>query len=245
MSANSWLVRSVVAALTVGTVAMTSCAADDDPSTTLGPLDTTVPGSTTSGTAGTPSGSTATAGPVGSGFVSIQVRLAATGVDEVIALDRATVAVAQLDPISLDARCTALDGSEGLDVSVTDLRRLSTGSSIVSARLHVDPPLDVAGVYEGTLEIGDGQQVVTTYRGPITVDDALNSGSFDVANDSGGVATGTFVCAAAPVAATTVPVQNGGEEVPGASTPPTVSVVPTLPPVIETLPPPTVPEATS
>ena len=39
----------------------------------------------------------------GTGFVSIQVRLPASGVDETLALDRATVSADALDPVSLDA----------------------------------------------------------------------------------------------------------------------------------------------
>lgn len=254
MTGNRGRRGRVVAGLAAAVVvAMTSsCAGDDDPSSTLGPLDTTsLASGATAGAAGAAGGSTAPTGPVGSGFVSIQVRLAASGVDEVIALDRASVAVDDLEPISLDAGCTALDGGEGLDVAVTDLRRLSAGNRVVSARLHIDPPVDTAGVYDGSLEIGDGQQVVTTYVGTVTVGDDLASGSFDVADEQGGVATGSFVCAAEPVATTTMPVQVGGEEVPGATTGSTVAVATTPPLLIETLPtvpetlPATVPEATS
>ena len=247
-----------LAAIAAGTLtAGVACSGDEDPSSTLGPIDSTaVVSGAASGPSAAPAGSTLPAGPVGSGFVSIQVRLGSTGVEEAIALDRATVAADDLEPISLDARCTALDGGEGLDVSVTDLHRLAAGKSIVSARLHVDPPLDAAGTYDGSLEIGDGQQVVTTYTGSIVVDEGLSSGSFDVTDESGGVATGTFVCADQPVATTTVPASGGGEQIPGASAvvtaPPVSTLVPVigtlLPstlPVIETLPPGTLPVATS
>ena len=242
--------RLHLTAVAVVALAGVACSDDEDPSSTLGPLDSTAAasGATPGPSAASATGSSAPAGPAGSGFVSIQVRLGSTGVEEVIALDRATVAADQLAPISLDARCTALDGGEGLDVSVTDLRRLSSGSRIVSARLHVDPPLDAAGAYDGSLEIGDGQQVVTTYTGSIVVDEGLSGGSFDVTDQSGGVATGSFVCAAQPVASTTVPASGGGEEIPGASTVVTAPPVSTLPPVIETLetlPPSTPPLATS
>lgn len=240
--------RGAAAGLVV--VVVSSCAGDGDPSSTLGPLDSTAPvsGAGTGGTVGAPGGSTGPAGPVGAGFVSIQVRLAASGVDEVISLDRATAAADELDSVSLDAGCTILDGGDGLDVAVTDLRRLSTGSRVVSARLHIDPPVDAPGVYDGSLEIGDGQQVVTTYTGAVTVADGLASGSFDVTDDRGGVATGSFVCAAEPVVTTTAPPLGGGEEVPGQTTGTTVAPPSTLPLVIETvppLPPSTVPEATS
>ncbi|MBA3606390.1 MAG: hypothetical protein M3487_00215 [Actinomycetota bacterium] len=249
MTRTVGLSRRLLAGITGGVLVMaSSCSGGDDPSDTLGPLDTTAPASVgTAVSAGSvaTSGATTPSGPVGSGFVSIQIRLASSGIEEVIALDRATVAAADLVPISLDAGCTALDGGDGLDVAVTDLRRLSGGNRVISARLHVDPPTDAPGAYEGTLEIGDGQQVVTTYRGDVTLDEGMASGSFDVTDDSGGVATGSFVCAAQPVTTTTAPVSGGGEQVPGASAPVTGPAVPTLPPVIETLPPLTVPEATS
>ena len=74
----------------------------------------------------------------GSGFVSIHVRLPAVGVDETISLDRALVHADALDPVSLDATCTTLDGGDGLSVSVVDLRRLGAGSRLVSAALRVD-----------------------------------------------------------------------------------------------------------
>ena len=141
---------------------------------TLGPLTSSTPsGAATLPPTGTVLIPTAPAGPAGSGFVSFQVRLGASGIDEAIALDRATVAESQLDPISLDAYCTALDGGDGYVASVTDLRRLSTGSRIVSVVLRIEADVPGPGTYEGTLDVGDAQQTTTRYSGPVTLDEGV------------------------------------------------------------------------
>jgi hypothetical protein len=216
--------------------ALAACSGDDDSSdATLGPLTSTTPsGAVTLPSAGTVLIPTAPAGPAGAGFVSFQVRLGASGIDEAIALDRATVAESQLDPISLDAYCTALDGGDGYVASVTDLRRLSAGSRIVSVVLRIETDVPGPGTYEGTLDVGDAQQTTTRYRGPITLDEGAAAGSFDLRDDAGGAATGTFVCAPEPVVATTVPATPAPGDVP-VDTGPAV----TAPPL------PTVPVATS
>ena len=92
---------------------------DDDDSTdaTLGPLDATAGVTTPGATVGTGDPSavpTTTVDPAtaGAGFVSIQVRLPASGVDEMLSLDRATVSADALDPVNLDAYCTPLDGGD-------------------------------------------------------------------------------------------------------------------------------------
>ena len=94
------------------------CGDDDDAGGgTLVPLDATPGGSapTVASTGDIPMGAATTVDPAlaGSGFVSIDVQLPTAGVDETIALDRATVSADQLDPVSLDATCTALDGATG------------------------------------------------------------------------------------------------------------------------------------
>ena len=226
--------RAGLAAL--ASFALAACSGDDDSSdATLGPLTSATPsGAATLPPTGTVLIPTAPAGPAGSGFVSFQVRLGASGIDEAIALDRATVAESQLDPISLDAYCTALDGGDGYVASVTDLRRLSAGSRIVSAVLRIETDVPGPGTYEGTLDVGDAQQTTTRYSGPITLDEGAASGSFDLRDAAGGAATGTFVCALEPVVTTTVPVTPAPGDVP-VDTGPMV----TAPPL------PTVPAATS
>lgn len=234
--------RAVVASLAVGLLA--GCSGDGESDSTLGPLEspTSAPAVTPTvavATTASPASDTAPSGAVGSGFVSIRVRLASWGIEESLTLDRASVPAAELDPLSVDAFCTALDEGEGWTVSVTDLRRLSVaGNRLVSAHLHIDGPVAGPAVYEGTLEVGDTGQQVTTYGGPVTLDEGLASGSFDLRDASGAAATGTFVCAPEPVATTTVAPTTMVDSVPPDSAVATVPAPPS-PPV------PTVPEATS
>ena len=155
----------------------------------------------------------------GSGFVSIDVQIPADGVDEAISLDRAAVQNEALDPVSLDATCTPLDGGEGLTVSVVDLRRLGAGSRLVSAALHVTGEA-TPGSHDVTLDVSDADQQTTQYTGTIQVADGAMSGTFDVTDAAGNAALGSYVCALEPVAATTTtPVTGGGEEVPGSDAP--------------------------
>jgi hypothetical protein len=86
--------------------------------------------------------------------VRIQVRLGATGTEEVLELDRASVDAEDLEPVSLDARCTTLDGGTGFVVSVVDLRRVAAGDRLVSASLRVTGDVADAGEYEGTIDVG-------------------------------------------------------------------------------------------
>ncbi len=87
--------RVRIVGLLLAAVALGACSDDDASDVTLGPLDAT--GVTTagpaSGTGGPADGpaTTIAAGAAGAGFVSIQVRLPALGVDETLSLDRATV----------------------------------------------------------------------------------------------------------------------------------------------------------
>lgn len=178
-----------------------ACSGDDDigdeTTATLGSLATAPRGSATaSATPGTDGGAE------GAGYVRIQVRLGATGTDEVLELDRASVAPEDLVPVSLDARCTPLDGGGGFVVSVVDLRRVAEGDRLVSASLRIDGDAAEAGAYEGTIDVGDTGQTVTTYAGAVTLDAGLTSGSFDMADATGQAATGTFTCSDSAPAAT-------------------------------------------
>jgi hypothetical protein len=222
-------------------VTTAACSGDGESDSTLAPLS--APGEAT--VAPTSAAPTSSAAPppssgsasMGWGFVSIQVRLAASGVDESLSLDRATVPVHELDPISVDAFCTPLDDGAGWMVSVTDLRRLSAGHRLVSAVLRIDEEVVAPGVYEGTLDVGDAGQKVTGFAGPITVGEGLAAGSFDLRDANGQAATGSFVCAPEPVATTTVPPASGPASTPADSVPPSTSA--------SGPPPPTVPAATS
>lgn len=168
-----------------------ACSGDDSgdgTTATFASLPTTDGSVTDSATPGTGTGGQ------GTGYVSIQVRLGATGTEEVLELDRASVDVEDLVPVSLDARCTALDGGTGFVVSVVDLRRVAEGDRLVSASLRIDGEVAAAGAYEGTLDVGDTAQTMTTYAGSVTLDAGVATGSFDMADGSGQAATGTFTC---------------------------------------------------
>jgi hypothetical protein len=208
--------RIVAAAGTVVAL-LASCSDDDASSDTLGPIDDTgtVSGASTPDVTGDTVASVDTVvdpADAGSGFVSIQVRLPAAGIDETISLDRATVLGEALDPVSLDATCTPLDGGDEMVVSVVDLRRLAAGARLVSAALQVEGGTS-AGQHAATLDVSGADQVTTSYTGTVELADGGWSGTFDTTDESGKAATGTFVCADAPVATTTLPV-GGGEEVP-------------------------------
>jgi hypothetical protein len=225
-------------------VTTAACSGDGESDSTLAPLSApgaaTVAPTAAAPTSSAPAPPSSGAASMGWGFVSIQVRLAASGVDEAITLDRATVPVHELDPISVDAFCTPLDDGTGWMVSVTDLRRLSAGHRLVSAVLRIDEEVAAPGVYDGTLEVGDAGQKVTGFTGPITVGEGLAAGSFDLRDATGQAATGSFVCAPEPVATTTVPAATVEGSVPGGSGPPATTTGAPAGPA-----PPTVPEATS
>jgi hypothetical protein len=220
------------AVLTLGVVALVSCSSGDD--STDGTLGVIPAGSSPTGSAApgqsdvtAPVGSGVDPAAAGSGFVSIDVRIASAGIAETLSLDRSTVAAASLDPVSLDAACTPLDGGDatsGVAVSVVDLRRLA-GSRLVSAVLRY---VDAApGEHEMTLEVGSAEQVTTIYRGTVTVGDDAMSGTFSGADTGGTAVTGSFVCSAAAIATTTTSLAlDAGEEVPDGAPPAPVSTVP-------------------
>jgi hypothetical protein len=191
-------------------------------SDTLDPLQGT-PGDTGSATtlAGPAPTGPATVDPAsaGAGFVSVHVEVANAGIDETVSLDRASVRRDELDPLSLDATCSALDGGDAIALSVIDLRRLATGGQVVSAALRTDEPATSPGEYEGTVEIADASQLTTSYDSMIIVDEGGWSGSFEGIAENGGVASGTFVCSQQAIAPTTTIAIDEGEEVPDTTSP--------------------------
>ena len=215
---RAWFVGLLVAA-----VVMTACGDDDDSTdATLGPLDATAGVTTPGATIGTGDPSVVPATTVdpatgGTGFVSIQVRLPASGIDETLALDRATVSADALDPVSLDAFCTPLDGGAEMAVRVVDLRRLSDGSRLISAALNVAGGMS-AGEHDATLEVSGADQSTTTFTGTTVLAEGGWSGTFEAADASGNTASGSFTCAAAPVETTTTAATGTGEEVPDTTT---------------------------
>lgn len=213
-------------------LALTSCDGGDDStdgtlavpaggSSTTGAVDSGEPGDTASaGTGVTP------ANP-GSGFVSIDVRVPSASIAETISLDRSTVDTSSLDPVSLDATCTPLDGGDtasGVVVSVVDLGRLA-GSRLLSAVLRYGDP--APGEHDMTLELGSADQVTTIYVGTVTVGGDGMSGTFAGTDNGGTPMTGSFACAAEAIVTTTTGVPpDAGEEVPEDSPPPTVVTLP-------------------
>jgi len=186
-----------------------------------GSSDTLTPVNGSAGTVAavtTPSGSGPTPGTAvdpasaGTGYVQVQVSIGATGVDETLVLDRATVRKDGLDPASLDATCTALDGgdtSQGVDVTVVDLRRLAS-SSLISAALHVEGA-PTAGDHDGTLQLGGRNQATTSYTGTVALEEGGLAGSFEMADAAGNSVTGSFACAAEPLPTTTTVPDTGGD----------------------------------
>ena len=249
---------AVVALGLLGGALAGSCSSDSTSDDTLGPLDgsaataTGIPTGTAPPDSAAPATPTPAAGPAGAGVVRLAVRLSSSGTDEILLLDRGTVAADQLDPVSLDAACTALDGGPGLTVSVIDLSRVTAGQRLLSASLRVDGDVAGAGDYTGMLEVGDADQQLTRFEGAVRVDEGLASGTFDLVDGAGNSATGSFACAAdqaslpttttmAPAPASDVTTEGGT-----AGTPPPSIVIATTPSiVIVTTPPPTVPQATS
>lgn len=213
-----------VAAGVVAAVLIGACGGDDSSDDTLGPLDVTssasVPGVSPTGDVAASAQTTVDPAQAGSGFVSIQVRLPAVGVDETISLDRASVHADALDPVHLNATCTPLDGGDGLTVSVVDLRRLGAGARVVSAALRVEGDT-TAGPHDVTLDVSGADQVTTQYTGTVELADGAWSGTFEVADAAGTTASGNYVCSdVAVVTTTTAPAVGGGEEVPGSEAPP-------------------------
>jgi hypothetical protein len=203
---------------------LAGCGDDDVSGDTLVPLDVSPVGSapTVATTGDIPSGAATTVDPAlaGTGFVSITVQLPTAGVDETIALDRATVRSDELDPVSLDATCAALDGGTDGTVSVVDLRRLGSESRLVSVAIHVDGDM-ADGSHDATVDVSAADQVTTSYAGTVELAEGGLSGTFTAEDASGTPVTGSFVCATVPVVVTTeVPVESGGGEVvPGSTAP--------------------------
>jgi len=215
------LIVGVVSGVLIVTAA--ACSSGGESSDTLDPLQGT-PGDT--GSVTTTLGGPAPTGPAtvdpasaGSGFVSVHVEVANAGIDETVSLDRASVRRDELDPLSLDATCSALDGGDAMTLSVIDLRRLATGGQVVSAALRTDEAATSPGEYEGTVEIADASQLTRSYDSMIIVDEGGWSGSFEGVADDGGVASGTFVCSQQAIAPTTTIAIDEGEEVPDTTTP--------------------------
>ena len=203
-------------------VVATACGSSGESSDTLDPLQGT-PGDTGSVTT---LGGPAPTGPAtvdpaaaGAGFVSVHVEVANAGIDETVSLDRASVRRDELDPLSLDATCSALDGGDAMALSVIDLRRLASGGQVVSAAVRTDEAATSPGEYDGTVEIADASQLTTSYESTIVVDEGGWSGSFEGVDERGGVAKGTFVCSQQAIAPTTTIAIEVGEEVPETSAP--------------------------
>ena len=215
------LIVGVVSSVLV--VMAAACSSSGESSDTLDPLQGT-PGDT--GSVTTTLGGPVPTGPAtvdpasaGSGFVSVHVEVANVGIDETVSLDRASVRRDELDPLSLDATCSALDGGDAMTLSVIDLRRLATGGQVVSAALRTDEPATSPGEFEGTVEIADASQLTTSYDSMIIVDEGGWSGSFEGVAEDGGVASGTFVCSQQAIAPTTTIAIDEGEEVPDTTSP--------------------------
>lgn len=172
----------------VALAALAACSPSSEADDTLTPVGSgasvvaTVPGSTPTG-------------PLGSGVVQMSIDL--NGSREELLLDRSTMAVSALDPITLDARCTGLDGGDGYVVSIVDVRRLSAGQELVSAVLRATDDAEpvTVGEHPAVLELGTSQQQVSRFEGVMVLDPTRSSGTFDVSAAAGGGATGSFACA--------------------------------------------------
>ena len=137
--------RTIAATAVVALAVLAGCSGGSS-GDTLSPINgsagTAAAVTTPSGSGPTP-GTAVDAASAGSGFVQVQVQVGSTGVNETLSLDRATVRKDSLDPASLNATCTPLDGgdtSKGIDVTVVDLRTLL--------------PLDVHAILETAARTG-------------------------------------------------------------------------------------------
>ena len=224
--------RGAIVLVVAAALGLVACGGDDD--ATDGTLGVIEPGASTptapsngQPAATGPEGTTAGSEAAGAGFVSIGVQVASAGIAETLSLDRASVPAASLDPVSLDATCTPLDGGDaaaGVVVSVVDLRRLG-GDQLVSAVLRFDAA--TPGDHEMTLELGSADQVTTSYTGTVAVGDDGMSGTFEGVDTGGTPVSGSFACAAEAIATTTTPVQlDAGEEVPEGESTPTAGTTP-------------------
>jgi hypothetical protein len=227
--------RIAVAVTAVVAFALAACNGDDDATDgTLGVIDpgaSTGTGSLVPGPPGStpPPGTGIDPSAAGSGFVSIGVQITSVGIDETLSLDRSTVAADALDPVTLNAACTPLDGGDtgaGIEVSVVDLARLASGDRLVSAELRYADA--TPGEHDMTLEVGGAEQVTTTFNGTVTVAADGLSGTFAGADDGGTPVSGTFACSAEEIVTTTTAVPpDAGEVVPDSSPPAGTSTTPT------------------
>lgn len=187
--------RPAVGALALAALSLAACSSDSASEDTLPPVGPAATAAATS-VAGSVGTTSTVAGPVGSGVVQMNVRL--SGISEELLLDRSSVGVDELDPITLDATCTAIDGGEGYSVSIVDVRRLSAGQQLVSATLRVADTAGAveAGEHEARLELGTAEQDTTRFEGVLVLDAGLASGTFELATGNGATATGSFACGA-------------------------------------------------
>ncbi len=164
--------RTTAATVVVALTVLAGCNGGSSDDATLSPINGsagTVASVTTPSGSGPTQGTTLDPATAGSGFVQVHVQVGATGVDETLSLDRATVKKAALDPATLNATCTPLDGgdtSKGVDVTVVDLRRLASNDQLISAVLHVEGAPE-AGEHEATLKLGGANQTETAYQGTV------------------------------------------------------------------------------
>jgi hypothetical protein len=206
--------RTIAAAAVVALAALAGCSGGSS-GDTLSPINGsagTSPAVTAPAGSGPTPGTALDPASAGSGFVQVQVQVGASGVDETLSLDRATVRKDSLDPVSLDATCTPLDGgdtSQGVDVTVVDLRRLGS-SQVISAALHIDGP-PTAGEHDATLQLGGKDQSTTSYTGTVELDDGGLGGTIKMTDAAGNQLTGSFACAAAPLPTTTAVPDTGGD----------------------------------
>ena len=209
-----WPGGRTLAGAVVALTLVTGCSSDDS-GDTLTPVDGdagTVPAVTTPSGSGPTPGTALDPATAGAGFVQVQVAVGATGVDETLSLDRATVKKDSLDPAILNATCTPLDGgdtSQGLDVTVVDLRRLGT-YRLISVVLHVDGA-PKAGEHDATLQLGGSDQTTTAYTGTVELADGGAEGTLEMTDAAGNSLTGSFACAAEPLPTTTAVPDTGGD----------------------------------
>jgi hypothetical protein len=208
--------RTIAATAVVALAVLAGCS-DGSSGDTLSPINGsagTAAAVTTPSGSGPAPGTALDAASAGTGFVQVQVQVGSTGVDETLSLDRATVRKDSLDPASLNATCTPLDGgdtSKGVDVTVVDLRRLATSSNrLISAELHVDGAPD-AGEHEATLQLGAGDQTTTAYKGTVELADGGWGGTLEMTDAGGNPLTGSFACAAEPLPPPTAVPDTGGD----------------------------------
>jgi hypothetical protein len=207
--------RTIAATVVVALAVVAGCTGGSS-GDTLSPIDGsagTAPAVTTPSGSGPTPGAAVDPASAGSGFVQVQVQVGSTGVNETLSLDRATVSKDSLDPASLNATCTPLDGgdtSKGVDVTVVDLRRLAGGNQLISAELHVDGAPE-QGEHEATLQLGAGDQKTTAYRGTVELADGGWGGTLEMTDAGGNSLTGSFACADQPLPTTTAVPDTGGD----------------------------------